>query len=312
MLNSLERRTIGERTGGLPSAGSLSSLPDVMENPPEKLRTGRVALALAVLVTGAAIGFALRGATSGRAEVSAEDVENTAAPPPSAALTASSAGGRERPLRSRSHARPPESVTLSAEQWAKVVAEPDRYALNIRKLRSRPVWEPLIATHANLFGWDDAVTAEVVNSVAAFNEKLLDLEKEKSDVIYTKPNPANQSMQLVVTYDRMSEDAEALAGELSEGLRNILGAKDAKRFATIANLSSLPGERNNSIRDELVVQTSGERALIQQTLSGSANRMATMIYPFESLAVVGPTFTSAAVDWDRILSSILPTAPASE
>src|SRR5690606_32183642 len=117
-----------------------------MRKSPENLQPSRVMTALAVLVAGTAGGFALRTATSEPPTDASAGAKSSATLPLSSSQSAATGSSQQRSLRSRTHARPPEAVTISAEQWAKVIAEPDRYALSLEKLRNHLMLDRAVTT----------------------------------------------------------------------------------------------------------------------------------------------------------------------
>jgi len=270
-----------------------------------RIRPGGVALAMALLVTGSAIGFGIRNFIP--QDPAAPGVipkrQQADASPPEGTIEAPVPVPRALPPRL-------ESTTLSNAQWSRILANPAAFSLRLKDLRTAVNGgdrSRIVTNHGELFGWDAATMNKVEQALRAFSSALWELEAESAEVTFPEPD------QIEVSYGPMAAAIEPLFTDFTEALTGIIGARNTRQFVAVADLEGLKAERGPDTRDRIAVQTDPDWGFITVTIDhGHLQETSSRILEMEDAVEQAKALTSPAIDWENFLQRQRPPIPVDE
>jgi len=263
-------------------------------------------MAIALLVTGSAIGFGIRKLAPQDSSVPDLVPQRQQAEPRPAEATqpATAAAPRTPPPRL-------DTTTLSKDQWSKILANPAAFSLRLKDLRTSVNGagrSRTVVDHGELFGWDAATMDKVEQALRGFSTALWELETELAEVTFPEPD------RIEVSYAPMAAAIEPLFSEFTETLTGIIGERNTRQFIAVADLDGLKAERGPDSRDRIAVQTDPDWGFITVTIdhNGHLQETSSRIIEMKDAVEQARALTSPAIDWENFLQRQRIPLPADE
>jgi hypothetical protein len=264
-----------------------------------RIRPAGVGLAMALLIVGAAIGYAGRISTRVEPEVPDQVRLAVKRPEPVAIQETPPA-----PESADDHA-----LTLSKEQWSRVLANPSAFSIRIQDLRAITGTERsrIATSHGELFAWDPATLEKVDLTVRKLADALWQLESELAEVSFPEAN------RIVVSYDTLAGEIGKVIDEFLGDLAEVIGEPNAQRFAAVADLDGIKAERAPGLVEQISVQTDPDWGFITLTIEdGNTHETRSRILEIKNAVEQAKLVTSPAIDWETFLQQLRAKDPASE
>lgn len=142
-----------------------------------------------------------------------------------------------------------QDVTLTREQWSRVLQFPHQYRLRLSSLRepgclSGPA-PYMLPGLQHLYGWSDAQTSRMGEVMLSFKQAVDTLEAERSTASYPEPG------KVLITYGPMAEEYRRLTVELRSHVQEILGEARSNKFLTVSDFNGLAAERGPDSKQEI-------------------------------------------------------------